>query len=193
MSTVSGLTSSSSVEYATSLAESAKMKRSLFSIGNAIQEGDLAGAQTKLTALFKAYPQYAASAADTTSDPDSINSHFQAVADAVSKQDIEGAKAAWATVTDDLEAAGVTISDSATDVAKLVANSKAAMNQSILDAVFGADSGTNTLSTLLSSNATSASNSISSLVSSWVTYKANGTTSQTNTNSTLANILDTSA
>jgi hypothetical protein len=179
--------------YASSLAESAKLKRSLFNIGSAIDKGDLATAESKLTSLLKDYPQYA-TAGDTAANPDSINAHFQAVSQAISQKDIGAAKTAWNTVKNDLAKSGITLSDSGTEAAKIMAENKAAADRSILDAMFGGSSEKSLVSTLLGGSASSdTSNSLSSLVSKWVTYKSTGTTSETQTDSDTPKILDTSA
>lgn len=194
MGTVNPLSGSASMAYASSLAESAKLKRSLFNIGSAIEKGDLAGAESKLASLLKDYPQYA-TGGDTTANPNSINAHFQAVSQAISKKDAEAAKTAWSTVKSDLSKSGITLSDSKTEAAKIMAENKAAADRSILDAMFGGSSDSSLVSTLLGGSASSStsSDSLSSLVSKWVTYKSTGTTSETQTASDTPKILDTSA
>ena len=179
--------------YATSLADSAKLKRSLFTIGSAIEKGDIATAESKLTSLLQDYPQYATTG-DTAANPDSINAHFQTVSQAISQKDTEAAKTAWNTVKNDLSKSGITLSETGVDAAKLIAENRASVDRSILDAMFGGSSESSLVSTLLGkSSSDSAADSVSSLVSKWVTYKATGTTSETKTDSELSKILDTSA
>lgn len=193
MSTVNPLSSSASMAYATSLADSAKLKRSLFTIGSAIEKGDIATAESKLTSLLQDYPQYATTG-DTAANPDSINAHFQTVSQAISQKDTEAAKTAWNTVKNDLSKSGITLSETGVDAAKLIAENRASVDRSILDAMFGGSSESSLVSTLLGkSSSDSAADSVSSLVSKWVTYKATGTTSETKTDSELSKILDTSA
>ncbi len=178
MSSTSSIAGSSAAAYATDLAQTAKLKRSLYGIGSAIENADLPTARTRLTALMKAYPQYATSSATTADSSSPINNDFKGVSEAIAKNDVDGAKAAWAKLKADLADAGVKgLTDGAADTAKLLADSKASRNQSILDAFVGARSNTSTdsLSMLLgSSTPAGTASSVSAAVSNWLTYRATG-------------------
>jgi hypothetical protein len=195
MNATASVTSSSDASYATALAQAAKLKRSLYSIGNAIESGDLSAAGSKLTSLMKEHPEYAAASGGTTDAKNPINDDFKGVSDAIAKNDADGAKTAWTKLKSDLSSAGVKLSDGAADTAKIVADNKAAMNQSLMSALFSSSSNsdTNMLSTLLgsSSSASSGSDSISATLSNWMTYQSKG--SSTAATSTAGSILDSIA
>jgi hypothetical protein len=59
MSALNSISSSASTTYATPLAQTSALKRSLDNLGNAVQSGDLTAAGAILTAFIKANPQYA--------------------------------------------------------------------------------------------------------------------------------------
>lgn len=195
MSSTSSIAGSSAMAYATELAQTSSLKRSLYNIGNAIENADLATAGKRLTALMKAYPQYATSSTGTTNSSNPINDDFKEVSDAITKNDADGAKTAWAKLKADLADAGVKgLTDGTSDTSKLLADSKASRNQAILEAFFstGSDSGADTLSTLLgSSTSASTDNSVNALVSNWLTHRTTGTSgASSSTSNTSGSILN---
>jgi hypothetical protein len=196
MSTTTSISSSSDVAYATGLAKAANLKRSLNTIGNAIDKGDMTGAGSKLAALIKAFPQYAKPSEGTSEATDPINAGFKAVSDAVAKNDTSAAKKAWTQLKSDLADAGVkSIDDGSADTAKLLADNRASMDQSLLSTMFGANSSSsnNILSVLTGTSAgsNSASDTVNSTISSWLTYQATGTS--TTPTETGGGILNTTA
>ena len=94
MSAVSSISNSASVTYATQLAQTSALKRSLNSLGTAVQNGDLTSAGSILAAFIKANPQFASTASDGSQAQDPINQDFQALADAVSGNQVDAAKGA---------------------------------------------------------------------------------------------------
>jgi hypothetical protein len=196
MSTTSSVSTSSSFSYAIQLAETSKLKRSLNGIGSAIEDGDLTSASSKFNALMKANPDYAKpSSSDdsgtTSGSKNSINDDFQAVAKALDAKDADAAKKAWAQLKSDLADSGVTdISDGKAATAKLLAQTKASINQAILSNAFGvSSSGSSSITSLIG---TSSSDYVSSAISNWLTYEADGSTSSdTGSSSSRDSALDT--
>lgn len=183
MSTISSISSSSDVAYAFGLAQASSLNRSLYSIGNSIENGDLPGAGSKLTELMQAFPQYATSSGGTADSTNPINNGFNAVSNAIVNGDADAAKTAWSQLKTDLAGAGVKeLSDGSADTAKLLADNKAAINQSVLSAIFGSKSSSqsNILGTLLGSTTTSSgSDSVSAALNKWMTYQATAGSSTT--------------
>jgi len=181
MSTLNGVTSTTGSNYATQLAQSSALARSLYSLGRAVENGNLSSAGSVLAALMKANPQYASSGSGSSSSSDPINQDFQALAEAISNNQPGAALTAWARLKTDLAKQGFTNISSGHDLAaKAVAQSKASMQQSLLTGLFSSSSsGSSSVSTLLGGagdTATSAS-AVDNLVSNWLTYKASGTPS----------------
>jgi hypothetical protein len=197
MSSITGLSSADSVSYATQLAQTSTLKRSLNSIGTAIENGDLTSAGSALTALVKNNPQYAATSSDGSPSQDPINQDFQTLADAISNNQSDSAQSAWAQVKSDLSSAGVTdLSDGTAATAQLLADTKASISQQILSNAFGTSAGSNlSVSSLIGggSDSSSAAGLSSSLISNWLTYKAGGATSTSTTADTTGNTLNTAA
>jgi hypothetical protein len=197
MSTVSSATSSA-VTYATQLAQSSALKRSLNSIGSAIQNGDLTTANTLLTAFIKQNPQYAASSSSnsSTQSSDPISQDFQTLAAAVSNGQTSAAQSAWSQVQSDLKNDGVTLASNADSTAQIIAQSNASTNQTILSDLLGGGSGSGSLIDSLiggSSDSSSSAGLSSSLLQSWVTYQHGGTTTPAASSSTSSSILNSLA
>jgi len=194
MSTVNSVSNSASVTYATQLAQTSALKRSLNNLGNAVQSGDLTAAGAILTAFIKANPQYASTSSDGSQSQDPINQDFQALADAISNNQADTAKSAWTQIQSDLSKSGVT--DLSDGTAKLLAQTKASISQQILSDALGAGSGGDLSLTSLLDRSTDSSSAVglsSSLLSEWVTYQSGGTTSPTPTAPSTDSKLDTAA
>ena len=197
MSGITGVSSSASVSYATQLAQTSALKRSLNSLGTAVQNGDLTTAGSILTAFIQANPQYASTSSAGSQSQDPINQDFQALADAISNNQVDTAQSAWAQIKSDLAKSGVTdLSDGPAATATLLAQTKASMDQQILSDAFGTSSGDGiSLLSLLdgSSSSSSGAGLSSSLLSNWLTYKEGGSTSPTAAADSAGNNLDTTA
>lgn len=197
MSTTSGVTSSSSASYATELAETSQLRRSLNNLGTAIQSGNLSSASSILSAIIKAHPEYATTSSSdtsTTSTGSTINTDFQAVAQALDANDADAAKTSWTQLKGDMADAGVTdLSDGKADTAKLLAETKTSVDEAIISNMFGVSSSSDSsVATLIgaSSSSDSSSDAVSSAISSWLTYEADGKTS---TSSSTTSTLNTAA
>jgi hypothetical protein len=181
MSALNSISSSASVTYATQLAQTSALKRSLNNLGNAVQNGDSASAGSILTAFIQANPQYASTSSDGPQSQNPINQDFQALADAVSNDMIDKAKSAWTQIQSDLADSGITdLSDGPAATARLLAQTQASISQQILSDAFSTSSAGNTSITSLlggSSGSSSSAGLSSSLLSDWLTYKAGGSTS----------------
>ena len=184
MSAVSSSTSSADVAYATQLAQTSSLERSLYNLGSAVQSGDLTSAGSILTALIQANPQYATSSGasgSSTQPQDPINQDFQNLANAISSNDPDTAKSAWTQLKNDLAKAGVTNIESGTDIAaQAVAANKLSMEQTLLTSLFGggSDSSSNLATLLGGSGGSSASTDpVAAAVSNWLTYQSNGSVS----------------
>ena len=177
MSTVSSLSSSAGVTYATQLAQTSALKRSLSNLGSAVQKGDLTSAGAILTAFVNANPQYASTSSGSAQSQDPVNQGFQALTDAISSKEVDAAKSAWTQITSDLAKSGVTdLNDGVAATAKLLAQAKASITQQILSDAFGTGSESGTSLTALlggSSGSNSDSPLSSSLLSDWLTYYGN--------------------
>jgi hypothetical protein len=198
MSAVTGLSSSASVAYATQLAQSSALKRTLSNLGAAVQNGDLSSAGTILASFIKANPQYASTSANSGSQsPDPINQDFQALADAISNNQTDQAKTAWTQVKTDLAKEGVTdLTSGPAAMAELLAQTKASITQELLSTAFGSSSSSDTaLGSLLGGTPDSSSGVglSSSLISNWLTYQASGTTSPPLSTNTTGNNLNTAS
>jgi hypothetical protein len=195
MGTLSSVSSSASMAYAEQLAQTSSLKRSLSNIGAAIETGNVTSASAQLAAFIKANPQYAASTSSdgSTDSGSTINQHFETLATALSNNDADAAKSAWATITTDLKSAGVSnIGNPEADTAELLAQTSASNTEALLSAVFGDTSSTDsTVSTLLGLSSSSSSTSLSDVVSNWLTYQQDG--SATTSSSTSSSKLDASA
>ena len=197
MSTVPSISNSTGVTYATQLAQTSALKRSLHNLGNAIQKGDLNSASAILTGLIKTNPQYATASTSAAQSKDPINQDFRALADAISKNQVDTARTAWTQTTKDLAKAGVTdLSDGKAATAKLLAQNKASVVQQIMSNTLGSSSTNSTPAASLlagSSHSNGGTDSIGSVVSNWITYKTGGKTSLSTAADSSGNKLDTAA
>jgi hypothetical protein len=197
MSTTSGVTSSSSASYATELAETSQLRRSLNNLGTAIQSGNLSSASSILSAIIKAHPEYATTSSSDTSTTSTspINTDFQTLAKALDANDADAAKTSWTQLKGDMADAGVTdLSDGKADTAKLLAETKTSVDEAIISNMFGVSSSSDSsVATLIgaSSSSDSSSDAVSSAISSWLTYEADGKTSTSS--STTTSTLNTAA
>ena len=197
MSALNSLSSSASVAYATQLAQTSAFKRSLNNLGNAVESGDSASASSILTAFIEANPQFASTSSEGSQSQDPINQDFQALAEAVSNDQVDTAKGAWTQIQSDLADSGVTdLSEGPAATAKLLAQSQASISQQILSDAFGASSASNTSITSLlggSSGSSSSAGVSSSLLSDWFTYKVGGSASPVPSAASAGSNLDTVA
>jgi hypothetical protein len=195
MSTTTGVTSSSSASYATELAQTSQLRRTLHNLGSAIESGDVSSASSILTTFIKAHPEYAAAASsssstDTTSTGtgSTLNTDFQTLAKALDASDADAAKTAWTQLKSDVAAAGVTdLSDGKAATAKLLAETKTSVDEAIISGMFGVStSSDSSVATLIGVGSGDAnSDAVSSAITSWLTYEADGQTSTGTTGSTL--------
>src|ERR1017187_1775548 len=180
MSATTGISSSAGVSYTMQLAQTSALQRGLFSLGTAVQSGDLTSASSILTAFIKANPQFDSAASDGSQSQDSINQDFNALADAISNNQVDAAKSAWTQVKSELATSGVSDpSDGTTATAELLAQSKAFISQQIVSDALGTSStdGLSVASLLGGSSGTSSGVGLSSsLIGSWLTYQAGGNT-----------------
>ena len=197
MSALNGISSSASAAYATQLAQASALKRSLNNLGNAVQNGDSTSASSILTAFIQANPQYASSSSDSSQSQDPINQDFQALAEAVSNDQVDAAKSAWSQIQSDLADSGVTdLSDGTAATAKLLAQTQASISQQILSDIFGTSAdGSLSLTSLIGGSKGSSSDVglSSSLLSDWITYQAGGNTSPTAVGTSTGSKLDSAA
>jgi hypothetical protein len=181
MNAVTGVSSSGSVNYATQLAQTSALERSLYNLGAAVQNGDLTSAGSILTEIIKANPQYAYTSSDGSQSQDPINQDFQALADAISNNQADTAKSAWTQIQGDLAKSGITdLSNGAAATAELLAQTKASIAQQIISDTFGASSAGGISAASLpggSSDTSGGTGLSSSLISDWLTYQAGGTAS----------------
>jgi hypothetical protein len=195
MSTTSGVSSSSDVGYAMQLAQTSQLKRHLHHLDTAIQKGHLSSAISILTALAKAYPEYAISADDSTaSTGDPINKGFQEVAKALDENDAGAARTAWAQLKSDLAKAGVSdITNGKAATAKLLADTKSSIDQAIIGKMFGVGSKEiASFATLSGISGDTSSDPVSTAIAKWLSYEADGKTSDA-TDKTTGSNLDTEA
>jgi len=197
MSLVTNISSSASVSYATQLAQTSALKRSLNNLGTAVQNGDLTSANSILTAIIKANPQYASTSSDGSQSQEPINQDFQALADAIANNQADAARSAWTQVQSDLSKNGVTdLSDGTAATAELLAQTNASIDQQIVSDTFGTSSANSLSVTSLlggSASLTSGPGLSSSLISDWLTYQSGGQASPTAASNSASNHLDTSA
>ena len=186
MSTISSLSSmdgSASASYATQLAQTSKLRRSLNDLGNALERGDLSAAGSVMTSLAKNFPQYAVKATTpgTTQSTDPINQGFQTIGSAISANSVSSAQTAWTQLKSDLAKSGVTdISDGSGATAQLLADTKSALSKTILANALGAGSSNLSASNLIGGTSGSDSKDpLATLINDWVTYKSGGSTSNT--------------
>ena len=197
MNTVSSLSSSAGATYATQLAQTSALKRSLSNLGAAVQKGALTSASAILTSFVNTNPQYASTSSGSAQSQDPVNQDFQALADAISNNQVDAAKSAWTQITSDLAKSGVTdLNDGVAATAKLLAQAKASISQQILSDTFRTSSGSGlSLTSLLggSSGSNSASPLSSSLLSDWLTYQARGSSAAAGVTVSTGSKLDTTA
>ena len=197
MSIVSSRSSSTSVTYATQLAQTSALKRSLNNLGTAVQNGDLTSAGTILTAFINANPQYASTSSSDTQSQDSINQDFQALADAITNNLADTAKSAWTQIKSDLATSGATdLSDGTAATAELLAQTQTSLAQQILSNAFGTSSGDGlSLTSLIGGNSgvSGSVGSSSSVFSDWLIYQAGGNTSPAAASASAGNRLNTTA
>ena len=181
MSAVSSTTSSASVSYATQLAQTSALQRSLYNLGTAVQSGDLTSAGSILSGIISANPQYASTSNGGSSSQDPINQDFQTLANAISNNQTDVAQSAWTQVKSDLAKDGVTnTTDGTSATAELLAQAKSSVVQQIISDTFGTSPGGGvTATSLLTGSLDSSSDAglSSSLISNWLTYQAGGSTS----------------
>jgi len=194
MSALSTVSNSAGVSYATQLAQSSSVERSLYGLGVAVQSGNLTKAGAVLNALMAANPQFAASSGSSTQSQDPINQDFQNLAKAISGNQTDAARNAWTQLRNDLAKQGVTANSNGSDLAaQAVAKSKATMEQSLVSSLFGGGTGgTSEVATLLGGSGAASSDPISALVSNWLTYKSSGgasVTSPTDQSGSILNLL----
>jgi hypothetical protein len=197
MSAVTGVSSSDSAAYATQLAQTSAIERSLYNLGNAVESGDLTSAGSILTAFMQANPQYASTSSDSSQSQDPINQDFQTLATAISNNQVGAAQSAWTQVKSDLANAGVTnLGNPAAATAQLLAQTKSSISQEILSDTFGSSSGSS-LSVASLIGGTSGSDSTaglsSSLIGNWLTYQEGGTTSPPASSDSTGTNLDATA
>jgi hypothetical protein len=133
--------SSSAASFATQLAPASAWKRSLSNLGIAIQSGELAPASSILTAFFKANPQYTSTSSDESPSPDPLSQDFQALASAISSNQIGAAQTAWTQVKRDLGNNGApNPGDGTTSTSEFPAQTKASMDGQIVSNVFNVSS-----------------------------------------------------
>ena len=175
----------------------APLGQALYNLGTAIQNGDLTSANSILSAIIKANPQYASTSSDGSPSQDPINQDFQALADAISNNQVDAAKGAWTQVGSDLSKNGVTnLSDGTAATAELLAQTNASIAQHIVSDTFGTSSASSLSVTSLlggSDGSTSGPGLSSSLINDWLTYQAGGQASPTVATNSTGNHLDTSA
>jgi hypothetical protein len=201
MSSLSSVSNSANAGYATQLAQTSTFERSLYNLGTAVQNGDMTSAGSILTALIQANPQYASSSSSTgssTRSQDPLNQDFQNLANAISSNQPDAAKTAWAQLKTDLAKAGITnISSGADLAAQAVAQNKVSMEQTLLTSLFsGSSNGNSTLDTLLggsSSTSSSSTDPLTAALNNWLTYQADGSASTPANTDPTANGLNTVA
>jgi hypothetical protein len=194
MSALTGVSNSDGIAYATQLAQTSALNRSLSNLGTAIQNGDLASAGSILSAVMTANPQFASTSTDGTASQDPINQDFQALSNAVSNNQVDSAKSAWTQLKTDLAASGVSITNnSAATAAQLLAQNKESEVQELLGALFGNGSSGSVSSLIGASSASATSPDLSSIVSNWLAYKADGNVSPTTAADTGAASIDATA
>jgi hypothetical protein len=189
------ISSASAISYATQLAGTSALRRSLASLGAAIQHGELVPASTILTAFFKSNPQYTSTANTDSQTQDALSQDFQALATALSNNQVDAAQSAWTNIKNDFAKDGVTnLGDATNSTSELLAQSKASTDEQIVSDMFGASSGGNpSIATLLGeSDASSSQIGVpSSLMENWLTYKQTGTAAPAATNPGTPSVLDT--
>ena len=138
MSSTFALGSSASASYAAQLAQTSGLQRAFYNLNAAVQNGNLSAAGSNLAALMKAYPQYASGASDASNSQIPVNQDFQALADAIDKNDVDGAKSAWAHVKSNLAKDGLSaIQNPTAATAEVLAENKASMDQALLSGLLG--------------------------------------------------------
>ena len=178
--------------YATQLAQTFSLNRNLKNLGAAVQSGDLTSAGSTLSAIMQANPQYASSSTSGTASQDPINQDFQTLSDAIANNQADAAKSAWTQLQSDLASNGITITnDSAAATAKVLAQCRESIDQSILAAFFGSSSSDDSLLGAASSASTSAD--WQSVLSQWLTYQADGNASTTTAAGTTGQSIDAKA
>ena len=199
MSTVTSASNSAGVNYATQLAQTSALNRSLYNLGTAIQSGDLTSANSILTAFIKANPQYATTSSDGSQSQSPINQDFQSLADAISNNQVDAARSAWAQVKSDLSKAGLTsLNSGTTATAQLLAQNNTSVAEQILSDTFGTAAPTGgglSVSSLLGGSSGSSGDIglPSALLSSWVTYQNGGSAAPSAATASLGSLLNTSA
>jgi hypothetical protein len=185
MSSLSSVTNSSAASYATQLAQSSALERSLYNLGSAIQGGDLTSAGSILSSIIQANPQYAtnsssSSNSSSTQSQNPINQDFQNLATAIQNNDLGTAQSVWSQLKTDLAGAGVTNISSSTQIAQqAIAQNQVTEDQALLSSLFGSSDSSSPLSVLLNQGASSgnATDPVAAALSNWLTYQANGNTS----------------
>jgi len=180
MSALTGVSSSGGVAYATQLAQTSALSRSLNSLGAAVQAGDLTSAGSILSALMKANPQYASSSTGGTAAQDPINQDFQTLSQAVANNQVDAARSAWTQLSSDLASSGISTTDNgASATAELLAQNKESLDQAILADFFGSSSTPSSALPLATDKGMPTTADWNSVLSNWITYNANGKASMT--------------
>ncbi len=198
MSAATGaISSSSSVGYATQPAQTSALRRSLTSLSVAIQNGELAPASSILVAFFKANPQYTATADDGSQSQDPLAQAFQALATAISNNQVDAAQTAWTQVKGHLARDGVTsLGDGTTSTSEVPVQTEASNGEQIVSNPFDVNSGSDAAITapLDGGDSSDHQSGVSgSLIGNWLTYQQGGTAAPATTISSGGELLDTAA
>ena len=194
MSTVSVTSNSAGAAYATQLAQTSALQRSLSTLGTAVQNGDLTSANSILTAFIKANPQYASASTSSsgTQTQDPINQAFQTLASAISSNQVDAARNAWTQIKTDLAKNGVKLNGGTSATTELLAQNEASVSEQIISDILGGESANSSSITSLlggSEDSSPQTGLNSSLLSEWLTYQQSGATSSSATaNSTGINL-----
>jgi hypothetical protein len=197
--TTSSATSSSTANaaaeaYATQLAQTSALKRSLSNLGSAIQSGNLTSAGTILTSIIQANPQFSTSSSGSSGSSgsqDPVNQDFETLATAIQNNDLAGAQSAWSSIKTDLANQGITnLNSSSTDTSQLLAQNKESVDQEVLSAMFGISPGsTPSVAELLGGAGSSTSTDpVNSLITNWLTYQAGGNATPSSADPTGTNL-----
>jgi hypothetical protein len=191
------ISSSTAISYATQLAETSALRRSLSNLGTAIQRGELVPASTILAAFFKANPQYTSTATTDSQTQNPLSQDFQTLATALSNNQADAAQTAWTQIQNDFAKQGVTsLGDGTNPTTEVVAQSNAATDAQILSNTFGASpDGESSIATLLGGSESSNSQTgvSASLLENWLTYKQTGTAAPAATTAGTPSVLNTAA
>ena len=198
MNAASGIISSlSGVGSASQPEQPSGLKRSLHNLGIAIQKGELAPASSILVAFFKANPQFTSPSSDDSQSPDPLTQDFQALAAAVSNNQVGAAQSVWTQIKSDLASNGVTnLGDGTTSMAEVMGQIKVSPNTPIASDTIGANSGSNASTNAAGGENAGSSNQpglSSSLIGNGITYQRSGANAAAATTSIAGNLLNIAA